>query len=100
MYEVERHRRLALSAACVVLVWFAAGMAGTWLATSLLRRLAVTVAVAALYVGLFDWGSHLATRLTVDSPALVWMPNFVFFTLAVALHLVRRRERSPSVRVA
>jgi len=96
-YEVERHRRLALAAACVVLVWFAAGLAGTRLASSLARRLAVTAAVATLYVGLFGWGSYIATRVTVDSPAPVWIPNLVFLVLAAALQIARRRGGVPSV---
>jgi len=81
----------------VVLVWFAAGLAGTRLASSLARRLAVTAAVATLYVGLFGWGSYIATRVTVDSPAPVWIPNLVFLVLAAALQIARRRGGVPSV---
>jgi hypothetical protein len=99
LYDAERHRRLALAASCIVLVWFAAGLAGSRVARTLPRRLAVTIAVSTVYLGLFGLGTRLVTGLTVDSPAPVWLANGVFLVLAGAMHVawLRRLPQVPAV---
>lgn len=96
-FDAERHRRVALAASCLALVWFAAGLAGTWVTRSLPRRLAAAVAVCAVYYVLFEAGTGLFLLRSEDSPAPIWLANSLFMALGAVIHAahLRRRSRTP-----
>jgi len=96
-FDAERHRRVALAASCIALVWFAAGLSGTLVAKSLPRRLAATVAVGTVYYVLFEVGTGLFLLRSQGSPAPIWLANVVFLVLGAIIHAahLRRPSRAP-----
>ena len=91
IYAVERQRRLALAVACLVLTWLGAAFADSGASRSFVRRFAFAAVVVVVYYGLFEWGTYLATRLTVESTLSVWLANGCFGVVAGVTQIIRRQ---------
>jgi lipopolysaccharide export system permease protein len=96
-YLVEIHKKLALSAACVVFVLLGAPIALRFPRGGVGLVIGVSLGVFALYyVGLIA-GESLADRLILSPVAAMWAAN-VLFTLVGLLLLRRARKVGTSVR--
>jgi len=90
-YRVERQRRLALTATCVVFGCVGMAFAGTWMARTFTRRLMLGAGAATAYYALSILGSRVATYPQTGWVAAVWLPPMAFSMLAMAAELLRRR---------
>ncbi|HMG19512.1 MAG TPA: LptF/LptG family permease [Gemmatimonadales bacterium] len=94
IYEVEIHKKLAISAACVIFallgvpvaIRFPRGGVGLVIGTSL-------AVFSVYYVGLIG-GEELGDRLVVSPFLAMWTPNLIFAIVGLALLWVVRREGS------
>ena len=94
IYEVEIHKKLAISAACVIFallgvpvaIRFPRGGVGLVIGTSL-------AVFSIYYVGLIG-GEELGDRLVVSPFLAMWTPNLIFIAVGLALLWVVRREGS------
>ncbi len=94
IYEVEIHKKLAISAACVIFallgvpvaIRFPRGGVGLVIGTSL-------AVFSVYYVGLIG-GEELGDRLVVSPFLAMWTPNLIFAAVGFALLWVVRREGS------
>jgi len=94
IYEVEIHKKLAISAACVIFallgvpvaIRFPRGGVGLVIGTSL-------AVFSIYYVGLIG-GEELGDRLVVSPFLAMWTPNLIFTVVGLALLWVVRREGS------
>jgi len=94
IYEVEIHKKLAISAACVIFallgvpvaIRFPRGGVGLVIGTSL-------AVFSIYYVGLIG-GEELGDRLVVSPFLAMWTPNLIFTVVGLGLLWVVRREGS------
>jgi lipopolysaccharide export system permease protein len=94
IYEVEIHKKLAISAACVIFallgvpvaIRFPRGGVGLVIGTSL-------AVFSVYYVGLIG-GEELGDRLVVSPFLAMWTPNLIFTIVGLALLWSVRREGS------
>ncbi len=94
IYEVEIHKKLAISAACVIFallgvpvaIRFPRGGVGLVIGTSL-------AVFSVYYVGLIG-GEELGDRLIVSPFLAMWTPNLIFAAVGLGLLWVVRREGS------
>jgi lipopolysaccharide export system permease protein len=94
IYQVEIHKKLAISAACVIFallgvpvaIRFPRGGVGLVIGTSL-------AVFSVYYVGLIG-GEELGDRLVVSPFLAMWTPNIIFAAVGLALLWVVRREGS------
>jgi lipopolysaccharide export system permease protein len=94
IYEVEIHKKLAISAACVIFallgvplaIRFPRGGVGLVIGTSL-------AVFSVYYVGLIG-GEELGDRLVVSPFLAMWTPNLIFTVVGLALLWMVRREGS------
>ena len=94
IYEVEIHKKLAISAACVIFallgvpvaIRFPRGGVGLVIGTSL-------AVFSIYYVGLIG-GEELGDRLIVSPFLSMWTPNLIFMVVGLALLAAGRREGS------
>jgi len=94
IYEVEIHKKLAISIACVIFallgvpvaIRFPRGGVGLVIGTSL-------AVFSIYYVGLIG-GEELGDRLVVSPFLAMWTPNLIFTAVGLALLAVVRREGS------
>ena len=94
IYEVEIHKKLAISAACVIFallgvplaIRFPRGGVGLVIGTSL-------AVFSIYYVGLIG-GEELGDRLVVSPFLAMWTPNLIFTVVGLALLAAVRREGS------
>jgi lipopolysaccharide export system permease protein len=94
IYEVEIHKKLAISAACVIFallgvpvaIRFPRGGVGLVIGTSL-------AVFSIYYVGLIG-GEELGDRLVVSPFLAMWTPNLIFIVVGLALLAAVRREGS------
>jgi lipopolysaccharide export system permease protein len=94
IYEVEIHKKLAISAACVIFallgvpvaIRFPRGGVGLVIGTSL-------AVFSIYYVGLIG-GEELGDRLVVSPFLSMWTPNLIFTIVGLALLAAGRREGS------
>jgi len=94
IYEVEIHKKLAISTACVIFallgvpvaIRFPRGGVGLVIGTSL-------AVFSIYYVGLIG-GEELGDRLVVSPFLAMWTPNLIFTAVGLALLAVVRREGS------
>jgi lipopolysaccharide export system permease protein len=94
IYEVEIHKKLAISAACVIFallgvpvaIRFPRGGVGLVIGTSL-------AVFSIYYVGLIG-GEELGDRLIVSPFLAMWTPNLIFAAVGLALLWMVRREGS------
>ena len=94
IYEVEIHKKLAISAACVIFallgvpvaIRFPRGGVGLVIGTSL-------AVFSVYYVGLIG-GEELGDRLVVSPFLAMWTPNLIFTAVGLGLLWVVRREGS------
>jgi lipopolysaccharide export system permease protein len=94
IYEVEIHKKLAISAACVIFallgvpvaIRFPRGGVGLVIGTSL-------AVFSVYYVGLIG-GEELGDRLVVSPFLAMWTPNLIFTAVGLGLLHVVRREGS------
>jgi len=94
IYQVEIHKKLAISTACVIFallgvpvaIRFPRGGVGLVIGTSL-------AVFSIYYVGLIG-GEELGDRLVVSPFLAMWTPNLIFTAVGLALLAVVRREGS------
>jgi lipopolysaccharide export system permease protein len=94
IYQVEIHKKLAISTACVIFallgvpvaIRFPRGGVGLVIGTSL-------AVFSIYYVGLIG-GEELGDRLVVSPFLAMWTPNIIFTAIGLALLWVVRREGS------
>jgi len=94
IYQVEIHKKLAISAACVIFallgvpvaIRFPRGGVGLVIGTSL-------AVFSVYYVGLIG-GEELGDRLVVSPFLAMWTPNLIFAAVGLGLLHVVRREGS------
>jgi len=94
IYQVEIHKKLAISAACVIFallgvpvaIRFPRGGVGLVIGTSL-------AVFSVYYVGLIG-GEELGDRLVVSPFLAMWTPNLIFTAVGLGLLHVVRREGS------
>ena len=94
IYQVEIHKKLAISAACVIFallgvpvaIRFPRGGVGLVIGTSL-------AVFSIYYVGLIG-GEELGDRLVVSPFLAMWTPNLIFIVVGLALLAAIRREGS------
>jgi lipopolysaccharide export system permease protein len=94
IYEVEIHKKLAISAACVIFallglplaIRFPRGGVGLVIGTSL-------AVFSVYYVGLIG-GEELGDRLVVSPFLAMWTPNLIFLAVGLGLLWIVRREGS------
>jgi lipopolysaccharide export system permease protein len=94
IYEVEIHKKLAISAACVIFallglplaIRFPRGGVGLVIGTSL-------AVFSVYYVGLIG-GEELGDRLVVSPFLAMWTPNLIFLAVGLGLLWLVRREGS------
>jgi lipopolysaccharide export system permease protein len=94
IYEVEIHKKLAISAACVIFallgvplaIRFPRGGVGLVIGTSL-------AVFSVYYVGLIG-GEELGDRLVVSPFLAMWTPNLIFMAVGLGLLWSVRREGS------
>jgi lipopolysaccharide export system permease protein len=94
IYQVEIHKKLAISAACVIFallgvpvaIRFPRGGVGLVIGTSL-------AVFSVYYVGLIG-GEELGDRLVVSPFLAMWTPNLIFTAVGLGLLQVVRREGS------
>ena len=94
IYDVEIHKKLAISAACVIFallgvplaIRFPRGGVGLVIGTSL-------AVFSVYYVGLIG-GEELGDRLVVSPFLAMWTPNLIFLAVGLGLLWIVRREGS------
>jgi len=94
IYEVEIHKKLAISAACVIFallgvpvaIRFPRGGVGLVIGTSL-------AVFSIYYVGLIG-GEELGDRLVLSPFLAMWTPNLIFIAVGLTLLASVRREGS------
>jgi lipopolysaccharide export system permease protein len=94
IYDVEIHKKVAISAACVIFallgvplaIRFPRGGVGLVIGTSL-------AVFSVYYVGLIG-GEELGDRLVVSPFLAMWTPNLIFLAVGLGLLWVVRREGS------
>jgi lipopolysaccharide export system permease protein len=91
---LERQKRMALPAACLVLGLFAVPMG--WLCEGLKRyaSLLIILGMFLFYYSLFMTGMSLAESGTVAPVVALWVPNLVFLVISCLLFVGAVRERA------
>jgi lipopolysaccharide export system permease protein len=84
-YQVEIHKKYAISFACIVFVLFGAPVALRFARGGIGMAIGVSVVVFALYWAGLIGGERLADRGRADPMLAMWAPNLVFMLLSAPL---------------
>ena len=84
-YQVEIHKKYAISFACIVFVLFGAPVALRFARGGIGMAIGVSVVVFALYWAGLIGGERLADRGRADPMLAMWAPNLVFMLISAPL---------------